>query len=126
MLNPNQISHAREALSLSQRELARRANISRTALNQFEQGKGVPGPYFSRKLRDYFEVAGVDIAARAETPQSPSATAENAACGGLSAVEPDQRPATVPKADDEIDLSGAILMLLGLGLSVLLGRRIGH
>lgn len=125
MLDPNQIRQAREALSLSQRELARRAGISRTALNQLEQGKVTPGPHFSRKLRDFFEVAGMGVTApgRINTPQ-PAALVE-ATTSDEGIVEPEQETDPTLEESEDDGLADGLVILLGLGLSLILGRRVG-
>ena len=125
MLDPNQIRQAREALSLSQRELARRAGISRTGLNQLEQGKIMPGPHFSRKLRDFFERAGVEITARVVTLTPPRPELTNPAQGRISKEDPEHISTPTGDESDDADLVGYVLVILSLGLSIALGRSVG-
>lgn len=126
MLDPNQIRFARTQLSLSQRELSRRANISRTALNQFEQGKYVPGAHFSRKLRDFFETHGVSLTMKADKRIATTRTLPQEAINlSLSNTEPDGPIYTVEAEETDDTSAGAVMLLLAFGLSLILGRKIG-
>lgn len=127
MLDPNQIYFARQKLSLSQRELASRANVSRTALNQFEQGKYVPGANFSRKLLDFFETENVDISVRANNPieVTPSIPKQDSVAPlGIPEEVETSNSEKVTEADD--DVLGAWMMALTIGLSLILGQNISR
>ncbi|WP_158413429.1 helix-turn-helix domain-containing protein [Haliea salexigens] len=124
MLYPDQICEARHTLSLSQHELARRACVSRTALNQFERGNYSAGPNFSRKLRDYFEAEGIHLEASSE-PQTTKVGDQGQPTGDATeartAASSDWRRPESPskRAPSPVEI------LIGVGLSLLLGRRIG-
>ncbi|WP_363331665.1 helix-turn-helix transcriptional regulator [Haliea sp.] len=124
MLYPDQICEARHTLSLSQHELARRACVSRTALNQFERGNYLAGPNFSRKLRDYFEAEGIHLEALSKLQSRPSGHQSPPACDA-------QKARTVAPSDwnrpesAEQRVPGPFEILIGVGLSLLLGRRMG-
>lgn len=128
MLDPNQICEARHELSLSQHELARRACVSRTALNQFEQGNYSAGPNFCRKLRDYFEAEGIELDAANGAPPTLSATPVAPPLVPKGApLQPHILTSSDGGAVDapETRLPRAIELVLGVGLSLILGRRIG-
>lgn len=129
MLDPNEIRQARYTLSLSQHELARRACVSRTALNQFEQGSYQAGPNFCRKLRDYFETKGIHLEELREPPPEGQPTA----VGPRRPLVPDEAQAQAQahatgerdSEDAERAMPGPIEILVGVGLSLILGRRVG-
>lgn len=128
MLDPNDIRQARYALSLSQHELARRACVSRTALNQFEQGLYKAGPNFCRKLRDYFETAGIPFEVWLERPLGRRSVADRHQ--HPLAHNPAQALANTPDEADPLEgptsnMPGPLEIAAGLALSLILGRRAG-
>jgi DNA-binding XRE family transcriptional regulator len=125
MLDPNQIRQARYALSLSQHELARRASISRTALNQFERGNYNAGPNFCRKLRDYFETDGIHLEELAEPPADRQSTEQRPQSPLVYDATQTHNIEVSHPEDVGHDRLGPIEILLGVGLSLILGRRIG-
>ena len=124
MLYPDQICEARHTLSLSQHELARRACVSRTALNQFEQGNYPAGPNFCRKLRDYFEAEGIHLEAVSDPQSSPSGHESPPARDAQKAHAGAPSDWSRPEGDEQ-RVPGTLEILIGVGLSLLLGRRIG-
>ena len=128
MLDPNQIREARYALSLSQHELARRASVSRTALNQFEQRNYQAGPSFCRKLRDYFEREGIHLEVLPDSSPKRQPIAEayhNRLVQGAAEVHTaGLDEATGPECTERVTL-GPVEILVGVGLSLILGRKIG-
>lgn len=128
MLDPNQICEARYALSLSQHELARRARVSRTALNQFEQGTYQAGPSFCRKLRDYFEAEGIHLEALTEPQSERQPMAEvphNQLAKDAAQARAGEQDEGIGSEGAEHATPGPIEILVGVGISLLLGRRIG-
>ncbi|WP_117319707.1 helix-turn-helix domain-containing protein [Chromatocurvus halotolerans] len=123
MLDPDQIRQARHALSLSQHELARRARVSRTALNQFEQGKYQPGLHFCRKLLDYFETKGIHHELLSE-PQRATTGHWSALADDATNSHTAQNEEAGPECAEQ-EAPGAVAILIGLGLSLIIGRRIG-
>lgn len=59
MITPEQIRGARAMLGLTQAELAGRANISTTGLNNIERGMSDPKASTLRALQEALEMAGI-------------------------------------------------------------------
>ncbi|GKQ53563.1 helix-turn-helix transcriptional regulator [Bradyrhizobium sp. Ce-3] len=58
-ISPAQVRAARAWLGWNQDYLAKRAGVSKTTLNRFEQGKSVPYSETSEILRKTLEAAGI-------------------------------------------------------------------
>ena len=61
MITPQQIRGARAMLGLTQAELAAKANISTTGLNNIERGTADPKTSTLRALKGALETAGVEF-----------------------------------------------------------------
>jgi transcriptional regulator with XRE-family HTH domain len=61
MITPEQIRGARAMLGLTQAELARRAGISKTGLNNIESGSSDPKASTLRAIQQVLEAAGVEF-----------------------------------------------------------------
>ena len=60
-ISPEQCRAARAIVSLSQDELARRAQVARATLADFERGERTPHPRNMAAIREALEAAGVEF-----------------------------------------------------------------